>query len=159
MASPVRGLLIGGMGDGIMAVEPVFVRRPGQVDHTHIRYAPVLNAVVVCLGKVLLLQRSSGMRSYPNQWCGISGYLDDHRSTSRNRTARSRSRADRAAQEATPTRLPAAAEGPTARPVAPTDSLSRGQPSGPPSAIRRARFMAMPTGGGSAAAAAPVAVR
>jgi 8-oxo-dGTP pyrophosphatase MutT (NUDIX family) len=40
----------------------------------------VLNAVVVCRGKVLLLQRSSGMRSYPNHWCGISGYLDDDRS-------------------------------------------------------------------------------
>ena len=63
-----------------MAAEPVFVPRAGQVDYTHIRYAPVLNAVVVCRGKVLLLQRSSGMRSYPNHWCGISGYLDDHRS-------------------------------------------------------------------------------
>src|SRR3954451_18934060 len=57
----------------------MFVPRPGQVDYTHIRYAPVLNAVVVCLGKVLLLQRSSAMRSYPNRWCGISGYLDDDR--------------------------------------------------------------------------------
>jgi 8-oxo-dGTP pyrophosphatase MutT (NUDIX family) len=63
-----------------MTAEPMFVARPGQVDYTHIRYAPVLNAVVVCLGKVLLLRRSSGMRSYPNQWCGISGYLDDDRS-------------------------------------------------------------------------------
>jgi isopentenyldiphosphate isomerase len=63
-----------------MITEPVFVPRPGQVDYTHIRYAPVLNAVVVCLGKVLLLRRSSSMRSYPDHWCGISGYLDDHRS-------------------------------------------------------------------------------
>jgi 8-oxo-dGTP pyrophosphatase MutT (NUDIX family) len=62
-----------------MTEEPVFVPRPGQVDYTHIRYAPVLNAVVVCRGKVLLLQRSSGMRSYPNHWCGVSGYLDDDR--------------------------------------------------------------------------------
>src|SRR3712207_5626594 len=60
-----------------MTGEPVFVPRPGQVDYTHIRYAPVLNAVVVCRGKVLLLQRSSGMRSHPDHWCGISGYLDD----------------------------------------------------------------------------------
>ena len=58
----------------------MFVPRAGQVDYTHIRYAPVLNAVVVCQGKVLLLQRSSSMRSYPNHWCGISGYLDDRRS-------------------------------------------------------------------------------
>jgi 8-oxo-dGTP pyrophosphatase MutT (NUDIX family) len=63
-----------------MTAEPAFVPRPGQVDYTHIRYAPVLNAVVVCRGKVLLLHRSSGMRSYPNCWCGVSGYLDDDRS-------------------------------------------------------------------------------
>src|SRR4051794_14525733 len=63
-----------------MTTEPEFVSRAGQVDYTHIRYAPVLNAVVVCQGKVLLLQRSSGMRSYPNRWCGVSGYLDDDRS-------------------------------------------------------------------------------
>ena len=69
-----------GLVDAVMTTESMFVPRPGQVDYTHIRYAPVLNAVVVCLGKVLLLQRSSGMRSYPNHWCGISGYLDDHRS-------------------------------------------------------------------------------
>jgi 8-oxo-dGTP diphosphatase len=72
--------LNGRVADAAMAAEPVFVPRAGQVDYTHIRYAPVLNAVVVCRGKVLLLQRSSGMRSYPNHWCGISGYLDDHRS-------------------------------------------------------------------------------
>jgi 8-oxo-dGTP diphosphatase len=71
----VRGAI-----DAFMTAEPVFVPGPGQVDYTHIRYAPVLNAVVVCCGKVLLLQRSSGMRSYPNHWCGISGYLDDNRS-------------------------------------------------------------------------------
>ena len=67
------------MADPVMTAEPVFVPKPGQVDYTHIRYAPVLNAVVVCRGKVLLLQRSSGMRSYPNHWCGVSGYLDDDR--------------------------------------------------------------------------------
>jgi len=63
-----------------MTAEPMFIPRPGQVDYTHIRYAPVLNAVVVYLGKALLPQRSNDMRSYPNHWCGISGYLDDHRS-------------------------------------------------------------------------------
>jgi 8-oxo-dGTP diphosphatase len=72
--------LRGRVSDAVMAEEPAFVPRPGQVDYTHIRYAPVVNAVVVCGGKVLLLQRSSSMRSYPNHWCGISGYLDDQRS-------------------------------------------------------------------------------
>ena len=66
-------------GDVVMTAEPVFVPKPGQVDYTHMRYAPVLNAVVLCRGKVLLLQRGSGMRNYPNYWCGISGYLDDAR--------------------------------------------------------------------------------
>jgi 8-oxo-dGTP pyrophosphatase MutT (NUDIX family) len=74
-----RGSLRGAV-DAVMTAEPKFVARPGQVDYTHVRYAPVLNALVVCQGKVLLLQRSSGMRSYPNCWCGISGYLDDNRS-------------------------------------------------------------------------------
>ena len=59
-----------------MTTEPLFVTQLGQVDYTHVRYAPVLNA----RGKVLLLQRSSGMRSCPNHWRGISGYLDDDRS-------------------------------------------------------------------------------
>jgi 8-oxo-dGTP pyrophosphatase MutT (NUDIX family) len=63
-----------------MTMEPDFAAGPGQVDYTHIRYAPVLNAVVVCRGRTLLLQRSSGMGSYPNCWCGVSGYLDDDRS-------------------------------------------------------------------------------
>jgi 8-oxo-dGTP pyrophosphatase MutT (NUDIX family) len=63
-----------------MTTEPVIVPRLGQVDYTHVRYAPVLSAVVVCMGKVLLLQRSRGVRSYPNPWCGVSGYLDDDRS-------------------------------------------------------------------------------
>jgi hypothetical protein len=57
---------------------------PPSVDYTHIRYAPVLERGRVCQGKVLLLQCSSGMRSYPNHWCGISGYLNDHRSVEDN---------------------------------------------------------------------------
>jgi hypothetical protein len=57
-----------------MTAEPMFIPRPSQVDYTHIRYAPVLNAVVVYLGKALLPQRNNAMRSYPNHRCGISGY-------------------------------------------------------------------------------------
>ena len=67
-----------GLVDAVMTTEPMFVPRPGQVDYTHIRYAPVLNAVVY-LGKALLPPRGNDMRSYPNHWCGISGYLDDDR--------------------------------------------------------------------------------
>jgi len=63
-----------------VTAEPDFVARPGQIDYTRVRYAPVLNAVVVNRGRTLLLQRSSGMRTHPGRWCGVSGYLDDDRS-------------------------------------------------------------------------------
>lgn len=60
--------------------EPKFVPRKGQVDYTDIRYAPVVNTVVTCDGKFLLVQRSPHMRLYPGCWNGISGFLDDDRS-------------------------------------------------------------------------------
>lgn len=60
--------------------ERKFVARAGQVDYTNIRYAPVVNTVVTYSGKVLLVQRSSGMRLYPGYWNGVSGFLDDARS-------------------------------------------------------------------------------
>lgn len=60
--------------------EPKFVPKPGQVDYTNIRYAPVMNIVVVKGDKVLLVQRSADMRLYPSYWNGISGFLDDHQS-------------------------------------------------------------------------------
>ena len=44
--------------------QPKFIPRPGQVDYTNIRYAPVVNTIVVHSGKVLLVQRSSEMRLY-----------------------------------------------------------------------------------------------
>ncbi len=57
-----------------------FTPKPGQVDFTHIRYCPVINCVVKYGRKVLVVQRSSGMRLYPGYWNGISGFLDDQRS-------------------------------------------------------------------------------
>lgn len=57
-----------------------FVPKPGQVDFTNIRWAPVLNCVVMHEGKVLLVQRSKSMRLYPGYWNGISGFLDDYKS-------------------------------------------------------------------------------
>ncbi|SRR6266702_4409387 len=60
--------------------EPKFTPKPGQTDYTHIRYAPVINCVVVRAGQILLVQRSAGMRLYPNYWNGISGFLDDDKS-------------------------------------------------------------------------------
>jgi NADH pyrophosphatase NudC (nudix superfamily) len=60
--------------------EPTFIPRPGQVDFTHIRYAPVINTIVMHVDKILLVQRSSEMRLYPDFWNGIPGFLDDDKS-------------------------------------------------------------------------------
>ncbi len=61
-------------------IEPVFKAKPGQIDYTHARIAPVINCVVRHKNKILLVQRSSGMKFYPSLWNGISGFLDDERS-------------------------------------------------------------------------------
>lgn len=58
--------------------QPKFVPKPGQVDYSHIRYAPVINIVVIHNGKILLAKRSPGLKLYPNLWNGISGFLDDN---------------------------------------------------------------------------------
>lgn len=60
--------------------EPKFIPKPGQVDYTNIRYAPVVQAVVTIANKILLVQRSAELRLYPSYWNGISGFLDDNRS-------------------------------------------------------------------------------
>lgn len=60
--------------------EPEFVPKDGQVDYTHARYCPVINAVVTNNGKVLLVRRSPHMRLYPDCWHCIAGFLDDNQS-------------------------------------------------------------------------------
>lgn len=57
--------------------EPKFVPKPGQVDYTDIRYAPVCNVVVARAGKILLVKRSADRLLYPNCWAAIAGFLDD----------------------------------------------------------------------------------
>jgi len=57
-----------------------FVPKPGQVDYTRIRWAPVVNCVVVHKNKILVVQRNAKLRLYPGFWNGISGFLDDHQS-------------------------------------------------------------------------------
>ncbi|MDP3724066.1 MAG: NUDIX domain-containing protein [bacterium] len=61
------------------AMEPTFKPKDGQVDYTNIRYAPVINCVLRNNDKILIVQRNSRMRFYPNFWNGISGFLDDGR--------------------------------------------------------------------------------
>jgi 8-oxo-dGTP pyrophosphatase MutT (NUDIX family) len=59
---------------------PEFKLKPGQVDFTNIRWAPVINCLVRHNGKFLVVQRNAAMRLYPNFWNGISGFLDDDKS-------------------------------------------------------------------------------
>ncbi|HSW79411.1 MAG TPA: NUDIX domain-containing protein [Candidatus Saccharimonadales bacterium] len=57
--------------------EPKFVPKPGQVDYTNIRYAPVLDVVVTRNGKILLAKRSADRRMFPDCWAAVAGFLDD----------------------------------------------------------------------------------
>ena len=61
-------------------MEKKFTPKPGQVDYTNIRRAPVINCVLRYGDKILLVKRSAELRLYPNYWNGISGFLDDDRS-------------------------------------------------------------------------------
>lgn len=62
-----------------MKKEKVFHPRPGQVDFTNVRWAPVVNCVVKYKQKILLVERSASLRLYPGYWNGISGFLDDQK--------------------------------------------------------------------------------
>jgi len=54
-----------------------FVPKPGQIDYTTARYAPVINCLVTHRGKILIVKRSKDSEYYPDRWAGISGFLDD----------------------------------------------------------------------------------
>jgi NADH pyrophosphatase NudC (nudix superfamily) len=60
--------------------QPKFIPKPGQVDYTNIRYAPVVNIVVTFKGKIYCVKRSPDMRLYPNYWDWVCGFLDDDKS-------------------------------------------------------------------------------
>lgn len=59
---------------------PIFKPKPGQVDFTKARWAPVINCVLKYKDKILVVQRSAELNFYPSYWNGISGFLDDQRS-------------------------------------------------------------------------------
>lgn len=61
-------------------VERCFIPKPGQVDYTHARWAPVINCVVRYRSRILLVKRSEKLHFYPGYWNGVSGFLDDQRS-------------------------------------------------------------------------------
>ena len=60
--------------------KPKFKLKPGQVDYTNIKWAPVINCVLKFKDKILIVQRSKELNFYPEYWNGISGFLDDDRS-------------------------------------------------------------------------------
>lgn len=51
--------------------QPEFKPRPGQVDYTHARFAPVVNCVVKYGERILLVPRSKDLKLYPEYWNGI----------------------------------------------------------------------------------------
>lgn len=59
---------------------PEFRPKPGQIDYTDIRRAPVINCVVQYQDKILIVRRNPEMKFYPGYWNGISGFLDDNQS-------------------------------------------------------------------------------
>jgi isopentenyldiphosphate isomerase len=61
-----------------MAIEK-FKTKPGQIDFTHARWAPVINCVLKFKNKILIVQRNKDLNFYPSYWNGISGFLDDDR--------------------------------------------------------------------------------
>lgn len=63
-----------------MKKEQKFKPKSGQVDFTHIRWAPVINCILKYKDKILLVQRNENMRFYPSYWNGLSGFLDDDKS-------------------------------------------------------------------------------
>lgn len=57
-----------------------FKPKPGQIDYTNTRWAPVINCVVTYKNTILVVQRSKKLNFYPGYWNGISGFLDDTKS-------------------------------------------------------------------------------
>jgi isopentenyldiphosphate isomerase len=57
-----------------------FRPKPGQIDYTNARWAPVINCVLKYKDKLLLVQRNKELNFYSGYWNGISGFLDDKRS-------------------------------------------------------------------------------
>ena len=56
-----------------------FKPKRGQIDYLNVRWTPVINCVVSCRDKILLVQRSKNVSFYPGYWNGVSGFLDDKR--------------------------------------------------------------------------------
>lgn len=59
--------------------KPKFVPKPGQIDYTNVKRAPVINCIVQYKDKILLLKRSSELNFYPkNMDCPSSFSESEH---------------------------------------------------------------------------------
>lgn len=56
-----------------------FKVKPGQIDYSDARFAPVINCVLNFKDKILVVKRSEKLNFYPGYWNGVSGFLDDDR--------------------------------------------------------------------------------
>lgn len=57
-----------------------FKPKPGQIDFTHAKEAPVINCLVKYGDRILIVKRNPKMHFSPALWNGISGFLDDEKS-------------------------------------------------------------------------------
>ncbi len=57
-----------------------FKPKKGQTDFSNARWAPVINCVLKCGPKILIVARSGEVGFYKGVWNGISGFLDDKKS-------------------------------------------------------------------------------
>lgn len=48
----------------------------GRVDFSQAQAMPVVTCFLECQGKILLLKRSTKVRSYQGKWCGVAGFID-----------------------------------------------------------------------------------
>ena len=53
--------------------------KPGQMDFSKARWAPVINCVLSFKKKFLVVERNHDLNFYPGYWNGISGFLDDQK--------------------------------------------------------------------------------
>lgn len=51
-----------------------FKPKQGQVDYSKARWAPVINCVVKCDDRILIVERSKDLNFYPEYWNGTSGF-------------------------------------------------------------------------------------
>ena len=52
----------------------------GRIDYTHATEAAVLDCIVLCEGRILLLKRSDKVGWLKNRWHTIAGFLDEEKS-------------------------------------------------------------------------------